>query len=885
MAAMYELGAAEAARRIRAGTLSPSNLLAACLKRTDAVEPAVAAWVRLDRDAAARVAVQRDIEAREGRFMGPLHGVPVALKDIFDAAGVPTTAGAPAWATRTPAVDAPSVAALRGAGAVPMGKLATTPFAYLDPSVTRNPWNPEHTPGGSSSGPAAAVAARMVPLALGSQTVGSVLRPAAYCGVVGLKPTHGRISVAGVLALAESLDHVGIFARCVEDCALALSLLAGLDPADPHSSPLPPEPYLAALAAPAPPRIGVLTGLVAQATPEMAKHLDAIMRGLEGAGARLVDVDLPDSFPALRRAGETVLAVEAAHAHAPLYAAHAADYPPRIKELIERGHAVSALQYLAAQDARRHARDDLNAVATRHDVLLAPTIGAPAPRGLGSTGDPGFCAPFTFAGLPAISLPTGADPSGLPLAVQLVAAAGGEAREAGRDAARTEGAGPGGARHRPGRPGPPDGRPCPPRAGGGTRPHPGDASAELSPRVRPCPRARLAAAPAHHPARGHQSDHRAHRDHALARARLREGRGGGGPADPVRRARGDPARPRARRIPRARRDRAHHAARGLRLRDPHRGHPDRVGGEPAGAPPHRRRHHRPVHSHREPRVVLAARLPIGDPGAAPLARPGDRHPQRHPPGAGRLHRRRRRGAHRRGAAARLGHRAFAPSRGDDPARGGAGRAQPHEPAHHRPPRPAVGARDHQPLRHRAHGQHRLRHRPAEPRPDPHRAGRRARLPHPGVAKPLGPGRRGHHRGRRLVGARDALRRSPPGSAFGPPRRRREGGAPLAPERAAPGGGPDHRGDLGLLDRAERLRRPPPDLARELRGSGRHRHPERAPLRGGAAADPGDAGPAAGRARGEPEPRRGRDGAAHPEPGARGARGALVRALHGRRGHR
>jgi Asp-tRNA(Asn)/Glu-tRNA(Gln) amidotransferase A subunit family amidase len=428
MAAMYELGASEAARRIRAGALSPSNLVATCLKRIDATEPAVGAWVRLDRDAAARVAVQRDIEAREGRYMGPLHGVPIALKDIFDAAGVPTTSGAPAWATRTPALDATAVARLRGAGAVPLGKLVTTPFAFLDPSATRNPWNPEHTPGGSSSGPAAAVAARMVPLALGSQTVGSVLRPAAYCGVVGLKPTHGRISVAGVLALAESLDHVGVFARCVEDCALALSLLAGLDPADPHSSPRPPEPYLAALAAPAPPRIGVLVELVAQATPEMAKHLDAIMRGLEGAGARLVDVDLPDSFPALRRAGETVLAVEAAHAHASLYAAHAADYPPRIGELIERGHAVSALQYLAAQDARRHARDDLDAVATRHDLLLAPTIGAPAPRGLASTGAPGFCAPFTFAGLPAISLPTGVDPSGLPLALQLIGPAWGEAR-------------------------------------------------------------------------------------------------------------------------------------------------------------------------------------------------------------------------------------------------------------------------------------------------------------------------------------------------------------------------------------------------------------------------------------------------------------------------
>jgi len=419
MAAMYELGAAEAARRIRAGTLSPSNLLAACLKRTDAVEPAVAAWVRLDRDAAARVAVQRDIEAREGRFMGPLHGVPVALKDIFDAAGVPTTAGAPAWATRTPAVDAPSVAALRGAGAVPMGKLATTPFAYLDPSVTRNPWNPEHTPGGSSSGPAAAVAARMVPLALGSQTVGSVLRPAAYCGVVGLKPTHGRISSAGVLELAGSLDHVGVFARAVEDCALALAVLVGGGPA--------PADYVGAVVDPAAPRLGVLAPFLARTTPEMGKHLEAVTRGLAAAGALLEDVTLPAAFASIYDVGATVLRAEAAAAHAPLFPAHAAEYPPKIKELIELGHAISAPVYLAAQAARRQVREAVGAIAARYDAFLLPTIGAPAPRGLGSTGDPSFCSPWSFLGMPAITLPTGVE-GGLPLAVQLVAAPWSEAR-------------------------------------------------------------------------------------------------------------------------------------------------------------------------------------------------------------------------------------------------------------------------------------------------------------------------------------------------------------------------------------------------------------------------------------------------------------------------
>jgi Asp-tRNA(Asn)/Glu-tRNA(Gln) amidotransferase A subunit family amidase len=419
MAAAYDLGAAEAARRIRVGALSPSNLLAACLKRTDAVEPGVGAWVRLDRDAAARVAVQRDIEAREGRFMGPQHGVPIALKDIFDAAGVPTTAGAPAWATRTPVADAPSVAALRGAGAVPMGKLATTPFAYLDPSGTRNPWNPDHTPGGSSSGPAAAVAARMVPLALGSQTVGSVLRPAAYCGVVGLKPTHGRISAVGVLELAGSLDHVGVFARAVEDCALALAVLAGGHPA--------PEDYLGAVTGPVAPRVGVLGEILARATPEMGKHLDTIVRGLEGAGARLEDVRLPDAFASIHDAGATVLRAEAAAAHARLFPAHGAEYPPKIKELIELGHAISAPAYLAAQAARRRVREAVAAIAARYDAFLLPTIGAPAPRGLGSTGDPSFCSPWSFLGLPAITLPTGVE-GGLPLAVQLVAAPWSEAR-------------------------------------------------------------------------------------------------------------------------------------------------------------------------------------------------------------------------------------------------------------------------------------------------------------------------------------------------------------------------------------------------------------------------------------------------------------------------
>ena len=232
-------------------------------------------------------------------------------------------------------------------------------------------------------------------------------------------PTHGRISVAGVLALAESLDHVGVFARAVEDCALALAVLASGDPAA--------EDYAAAVLEPAAPRIGVLTALLARATPEMGKHLEEITRGLEAAGARLGEVTLPAAFASIDEVGATVLRAEAAAAHAARFPAHAAEYPPRIKELIQLGHAITAPQYLAAQATRRRVRAEVSAVAARHDVFLLPTIGAPAPRGLGSTGDPSFCSPWSFLGMPAITLPTGTA-GGLPLAVQLVGAPWSEAR-------------------------------------------------------------------------------------------------------------------------------------------------------------------------------------------------------------------------------------------------------------------------------------------------------------------------------------------------------------------------------------------------------------------------------------------------------------------------
>ena len=428
MSDLHDLSTTEAARRIRAGALSPVDLVSACLARVDALEPRVHAWVELDREGALRTARERAEEARRGRFVGPLHGVPVALKDIFDAAGLRTRAGAAAFYDRMAEADATSVARLRAAGAVIMGKVVTTTFALMDPGPTRNPWNPEHTPGGSSSGSAAAVGARMAPLALGTQTVGSVLRPAAYCGVVGFKATHGRIPTTGVVPLAWSLDHVGIFSRAVEDAALALGLMAGHDAADPLSSTRPVDDYAVGLAAPVVPRIGVLRPLLERAAPDHAAHVEATARALQRAGATLVDVEMPASFAGLHDAGQVVVRVEAATFHHDLFARHASQYPPGIKEAIELGHKIGAVEFLRAQAHRRRFRQEMTPLAARVDALLSPTAPSSAPAGIGATGDPWFCAPWSFAGMPSISLPSGLDGQGLPLAIQLTGAPWSEPR-------------------------------------------------------------------------------------------------------------------------------------------------------------------------------------------------------------------------------------------------------------------------------------------------------------------------------------------------------------------------------------------------------------------------------------------------------------------------
>lgn len=422
--AIHALSLVEAAGQIRTGRLTSVALVEALLRRIEAVEPEVQAWVAVDRAGALEAAARLDADAGRGRIVGPLHGVPVGLKDIFHVAGLKTTAGARGFADVVPQEDGASVARLRAAGAVILGKLHTTEFAFLDPAPTRNPWHRERTPGGSSAGSAAAVAARMVPLALGSQTVGSTLRPAAFCGIVGLKPTYGRISRCGVVALAWSLDHVGILTRSVADAALVLSVLAGHDPADPGSAAVPPPDLASVLPGPPsrPSRLGLIgEPFLERATPEMRAHLDAVVGALRSRGATVEPVRLPALVPALLSAVQIVVRAEAAAYHADLYRAHRDEYRPGIRAAIEAGMCIPAPLYLRAQRVRRQARREMAPLLQAYDALLMPPAPGPAPD-RATTGDASFNAPWSGIGVPQIALPTGLAADGLPLGVQLVGA-------------------------------------------------------------------------------------------------------------------------------------------------------------------------------------------------------------------------------------------------------------------------------------------------------------------------------------------------------------------------------------------------------------------------------------------------------------------------------
>ena len=423
---LHELCAVDAARAIRDKVLSPVDLVDALLERIETVDGRVQAWALVDRDGARAAARQATDEAARGVFRGPLHGVPFGAKDIFYSAGLPTEAGSKVMASFVPDYDATAVGRLKAAGAILLGKLHTTEFATSDPAPTRNPWNLACTPGGSSSGSAAAVAAQMVPLALGSQTIGSNVRPASYCGLVGLKPTFGRISTRGVMPLSYTQDHVGLMARSVEDIAFALAVTAGHDPDDPSSSRAPVPDYLAAITRRRAPRIGLLREFFERATAEVADVTAQAVNRLADAGAGVEGAKLPPSFRAVPAAAYLITRSDTASIHAERFAQKADLYRPAIRSSIEMGMLIPGDLYVRALRIRRQFRRELKPLLDRYDVLLTPTTPAPAPEGM-ATGDPQFQVPWSLSGLPSVTVPCGLTTSRLPLGIQLVSGTFGEA--------------------------------------------------------------------------------------------------------------------------------------------------------------------------------------------------------------------------------------------------------------------------------------------------------------------------------------------------------------------------------------------------------------------------------------------------------------------------
>lgn len=419
---LHELTSTEAARAIAKLSITATALAEACLNRIDVLDERLKAWVYVDREQVISDANAADEAVARRRPLGPLHGVPIGVKDIYYAAGIPTKAGSEVYKDFVPDYDAASLASLKRAGALMLGKAVTTEFACLDPSPTFNPWNPAHTPGGSSSGSAVAVAARMCPAALGSQTVGSVLRPAAYNGVVGFKPTFGRVSRYGVVPVSWNLDTVGWLVRSVEDAALLLQVTAGPDASDPVSSREPVGDYQSAVQDPSPPRIGLLRRYFYEnADAETRRHLDAVAEQFTRSGADIEELPMPESIDTAFDDQRLIMAVEAAAFHEPMYREQAEDYQPKLRAMLAEGLATDGIAYSRALERRRRFIDDMQQLSQRCDVMLTPSTPAPAQADRTNTGDPAFQGPWTSCGLPAISLPSGLAESGLPLGIQLVA--------------------------------------------------------------------------------------------------------------------------------------------------------------------------------------------------------------------------------------------------------------------------------------------------------------------------------------------------------------------------------------------------------------------------------------------------------------------------------
>jgi Asp-tRNA(Asn)/Glu-tRNA(Gln) amidotransferase A subunit family amidase len=401
---LERLSATEAARLLARREITAEALTHACLARIDEREPAVRAWTAVQADEALKHARALD----RGPIRGLLHGLPLGVKDLFDTADLATAYGSPIYRGHRPAADAATVSLCREAGAVVLGKTVTTEFATFQPGPTRNPHDIAHTPGGSSSGSAAAVADYMVPLAFGTQTAGSIIRPAAFCGIVGYKPSFGHVSRAGVKSLSETLDTVGGFGRTVQDAALLAAAIMR-------------DRRLAGLASGQAPRIGVFRGPDWSSTQHSAQHaMESAAAALSAAGAHVVDVEVPDYFSTLTAMQQDVMAFEAYQALSHERRTAPEQISALLTDMLERGSRLSFAEYqqhLASVVSLRHKVD---LFFDKHDVLMTPGAAGEAPLAVDGTGDPLFCRSWTLLGLPCVQLPVTTGTGGLPVGVQLV---------------------------------------------------------------------------------------------------------------------------------------------------------------------------------------------------------------------------------------------------------------------------------------------------------------------------------------------------------------------------------------------------------------------------------------------------------------------------------
>ena len=421
-------GAAEAAQLIRDGLITSEELVKACLGQIERLDEEVCAWAFLDPDFALQQAREADLAIKVGRSLGPLHGVPIGIKDIIDTKDMPTEDGTVLHRGRRPLQDATVVSKLREAGAVIMGKTVTTELAVFHPGKTRNPHDLQRTPGGSSSGSAAAVAAGMIPLAIGTQTNGSVIRPASFCGVYGYKPTFGLISRHLVLQQSRPLDQVGVFARSIEDVALVAESIIGHDSMDPDTK-LQAKPELFLTQAQPPPVDPFLAFVKSPVWDQATEDTHAAFSELaEELGEYTESCELEEWINEVHDLHRLVMEADLARSFAPEYVNGKGQLSDILCKMIERGQMVTAVDYnnaVARMSEYYHAFDKL---FEEHDAIITPAVPGEAPVGLESTGSPMFCTIWTYFGMPAITLPLLQGDNGLPLGVQLVGPRGDDAR-------------------------------------------------------------------------------------------------------------------------------------------------------------------------------------------------------------------------------------------------------------------------------------------------------------------------------------------------------------------------------------------------------------------------------------------------------------------------